>query len=268
MKRLGRAAIYLAFALATVLSVFPFYWMMIGTTNSSADIIKGKADFGSQLWPNVTRLFTQVDMPQVFFNSFKIALLGTLATLVVASMAGYGFEIFRSRLRERVFASLLLMLTIPFAAIMVPTFVLTAKLHLINTHAAVILPTIASIFMIFYFRQATKAFPRELRDAARVDGLKEWQIFGFVYVPAMRSTYAAATIIAFMASWNSYLWPLIVLQTNERKTITLVVSSLASAYYPDFGVVMVATVLATLPVLIVFFVLQKRFVQGLVGAVK
>jgi hypothetical protein len=106
------------------------------------------------------------------------------------------------------------------------------------------------------------------RDAARVDGLKEWQIFLLIYVPVMRSTYAAAFIIVFMMAWNMYLWPLIILQTNEMKTITLVVSSLASAYYPDYGVVMVGAVLATLPTLVVFFAMQRQFVQGLLGSVK
>src|SRR5690606_16216740 len=139
---------------------------------------------------------------------------------------------------------------------------------LINSYAAIILPGIASIFIIFYFRQATKAFPGELRDAARIDGLKEWQIFVYIYLPVMRSTYAAAIIIVFMANWNNYLWPLIVLQTNDMKTITLVVSSLTSAYYPDFGVVMVATVLATLPTLVIFFLLQRRFVEGMLGSIK
>ena len=97
MRGLGRIATYLALSLAAFLSVFPFYWMVVGTTNSSADIIQGKADFGGALQANVTRFFTQVDVPRVFFNSFKIALLGTLATLAVASLAGYGFEVFRSR---------------------------------------------------------------------------------------------------------------------------------------------------------------------------
>lgn len=268
MRRALRALTYATLSLAAFVSVFPFYWLITGATNRSADIITGKVSFGTDLWSNVANFFTQVDAPLIFYNSFKIAGLGTVTTLIVASMAGYGFEMFRTRLSERVFTLLLLMLSIPFAAIMVPSFVLVARLGLMNTHAAVILPTVGSIFVIFYFRQATKAFPHELRDAARVDGLKEWQIFAFVYVPVMRSTYAAATIIVFMTSWNSYLWPLIALQSNERKTITLVVSSLASSYYPDYGVVMVGTVLATLPVLVVFFALQRRFVQGMVGAVK
>jgi lactose/L-arabinose transport system permease protein len=160
------------------------------------------------------------------------------------------------------------MLSVPFAALMIPLFIMMANFKMINTYQAIILPTVASIFIIFYFRQATKAFPHELRDAARIDGLKEWQIFLYVYMPVMRSTYAAATIIVFMANWNNYLWPLIVLQTNEMKTLTLVVAGLTSAYTPDFGVVMVGAIFATLPTLVIFFLLQRRFVEGMLGAVK
>ena len=160
------------------------------------------------------------------------------------------------------------MLSIPFAALMIPLFIMISRAGLINTFAGVLLPGIASIFIIFYFRQATKAFPTELRDAARIDGLKEWQIFLYIYLPVMRSTYAAAIIIVFMSNWNNYLWPLIVLQSNDNKTITLIVSSMRSAYNPQYGSIMVATILATLPTLIIFFLLQRRFVEGLVGSVK
>lgn len=268
MTRVRSLLVYALLSLAAFVSVFPFFWMIVGTTNSSADIIRGKTSVGDQLWTNITNFLAQVDLARVLWNSVWLATSSTVLTLIVASMAGYGFEMFRSKFRERVFAGLLLMLSIPFAAIMVPLFVMMAKAGLINTYAAIILPGIASIFIIFYFRQSTKAFPSELRDAAKIDGLKEWQIFLHIYFPVMRSTYAAATIIVFMANWNNYLWPLIVLQTNEMKTITLVISSLASAYYPDFGVVMVGTVLATLPTLIVFFALQRLFVQGMLGSVK
>ncbi len=267
-RRLHRIMIYTLLSIAAFVSVFPFLWLIVGATNISPDILSGKATPGHALFDNIVKLTQQVDLVQLFYNSTKIAVIATALTLVVASLAGYAFEIFRSQLSDRIFAGLLAMLSIPFAALMIPLFVIMAKLHLINTHTAVIIPTIASIFIIFYFRQATKSFPAELRDAARVDGLKEWQIFWHIYVPVMRSTYAAATIIIFMANWNAYLWPLIVLQTNEMKTITLAVASLLSAYVPDYGVVMVATTLATLPTLFIFFVLQKQFVQGLLGSVK
>lgn len=268
LRIIQRAFVYVTLSIAAFISVFPFFWLMVGATNTSADILNGKTSVGGALALNFKHLLEQVDLPTLFWNSTKIAVIATAFTLVITSLAGYAFEIFRSKLSDRIFAGLLAMLSIPFAALMIPLFVTMAQLHLINTHTAVIVPTVASIFMIFYFRQATKSFPTELRDAARVDGLKEWQIFWHIYVPVMRSTYAAATIIIFMANWNAYLWPLIVLQTNEMKTLTLVVASLLTAYTPDLGVVMVATTLATLPTLFIFFALQKQFVQGLLGSVK
>lgn len=260
--------VYAFLGLVAFLSIFPFLWMIMGATNASIDIVKGKVGFGGALLDNIHAFATAVDVPLILWNSLKIALTAAVLTLAVASLAGYGFEVFRSKYRERVYSAILLTLMIPFASLMIPLFIMMGKLHLINTHWAVILPTLGSAFIIFYFRQSTKAFPSELRDAARVDGLKEWQIFLLIYVPVMRSTYAAAFIIVFMTAWNNYLWPLIVLQSNDMKTITLVVSSIASAYYPDYGAVMVSAILATLPTLIVFFVMQRQFVQGMLGSVK
>jgi lactose/L-arabinose transport system permease protein len=263
-----RGIVYVLLSIAAFVSIFPFYWMIVGATNRSADVVTGKPTPGGYLFANIATFFTTIDVPRVFWNSAYIAVLGTIFTLLVSSLAGYGFEMFRSRFRDRIFAFMLLLLSIPFAALMVPLFVMVSSAHITNTVLAVILPGIASIFIIFYFRQATKAFPSELRDAARVDGLKEWQIFLFIYLPVMRSTYAAATIIVFLANWNNYLWPLIVLQTAENRTATLVISALTSAYTPDYGMILVGTVLATLPTLIIFFLLQRQFVEGLLGSVK
>ena len=254
--------------LAAFISVFPFYWMIVGATNAANDITSGKASFGTHLIENVGKFFAAVDVPRVFGNSFFVSVLGTLLTLIVTSLAGYGFEIFRSPIRDKIFGGLLLLLSIPFAAMIVPLFMMFSRAGLMNTYAGIMLPGIAAIFMIFYFRQNTKAFPHELRDAALLDGLKEWQVFVYIYIPVMRSTYAAAMIIVFMTSWNAYLWPLMVVQTNEMKTITLQLASLASAYTPDYGLIMIANVLATLPTVLVFFLLQRRFVEGMLGSIK
>ncbi len=264
----GTTLQYAFLGFAAFLSIFPFFWMLISSTNTSIDIISGKTSLGDAFRTNVTNFFTLVDVPLVFWNSTKVAVLATVLTIAVSSLAGYGFEMFKSKARDRIYTLVLLTLMVPFAALMIPLFMMMGQAGLINTHIAIMLPTIASAFIIFYFRQSTKAFPTELRDAAKVDGLKEWQIFLYIYVPVMRSTYAAAFVIVFMTNWNNYLWPLIVLQSNETKTITLVVSSLASAYYPDYGVVMIGTILATLPTLFVFFVMQRQFVQGMLGSVK
>lgn len=263
-----RVLTYALLSLAAFVSVFPFFWMVVGATNLSADVVVGKATFGDQLFANAARFFATVDAPRIFWNSAFIAVVGTVLTLAVSSLAGYGFEMFRSKFRERIFGFMLLLLSIPFAALMVPLFVLISTFKLLGTVAAVVLPAIASIFIIFYFRQATKAFPTELRDAARVDGLNEWQIFFYIYLPTMRSTYAAAIIIVFLANWNNYLWPLIMLNKPELKTATLVISALTSSYTPDYGMILFGTILATLPTLIIFFLLQRRFVEGMLGAVK
>ncbi|MBL8599216.1 MAG: carbohydrate ABC transporter permease [Devosia sp.] len=267
-RSLQRALLYIALSIAAFISIFPFYWMVVGSTNTSPDIAHGKASPGSYLFQNVAAFFATVDVPRMFWNSALLALVGVALTLIVSSLAGYGFEMFKSRFRDRIFGFLLLMLSIPFAALMVPLFIMMSNLKLINTFTAVLLPGIASIFIIFYFRQATKAFPGELRDAARIDGLNEWQIFVYVYLPVMRSTYAAAIIIIFMANWNSYLWPLIILITEENKTVTLIVSALSYAYVPDYGVIMISAVFATLPTVLIFFLLQRRFVEGMLGSVK
>lgn len=267
-NKLLRAAMYLFLSVMAFLSIFPFYWMLVSSTNSTSQINQGKFTFGDQLLANIARLAEQVDLSLIFYNTAKIAIVSTLFTLLISSMAGYAFEVYQSRNRDRVYGALLLTMMIPFAALMIPLFTLMAKLGLLDTHAAVMLPTIASVFVVFYFRQCTKTFPRELIDAGRVDGVADWKIFLFVYIPVMKTTYAAAFIIVFMTSWNAFLWPLIVLQSAELKTINLVLSSLSSAYFPDFGIVMVGTVVATLPTLGVFFLMQKQFVAGMTGSVK
>lgn len=264
----GRGLLYVLLSIVSFLSVFPFYWMIVGATNTSADVVRGKASFGSNLVANIQYFFNLFDVPRVLLNTAGLSIVGTILTLAVSSLAGYGFEMFRSRFRDRLFGLLLTMLSIPFSALMIPLFIMLSRAGLMNSFAGILLPFIASIFIVFYFRQATKAFPGELRDAAKIDGLKEWQVFFYIYLPVMRSTYAAAIIIIFMANWNNYLWPLIVLQSNENKVITLIISSMRSGYNPNFGAVMIAVVLATLPTLFIFFALQRRFVEGLLGSVK
>jgi lactose/L-arabinose transport system permease protein len=267
-NKMLRMGMYVFLSLISLVSLFPFYWMLVSSTNTTTDINKGKFIFGDQIWINIAKLNEQVDLGLIFWNTSKIAIVSTLFTLLISSMAGYGFEVYKSKNRDRVYSALLLTMMIPFAALMIPLFTLMAKAQLLDTHLAVMLPTIASAFIVFYFRQCTQAFPKELIDAARVEGVKEWKIYLYVYMPVMKNTYAAAFIIVFMTSWNAFLWPLIVLQSASLKTINLVLSSLSSAYFPDFGIIMTGTVLATIPTLAVFFLMQKQFVAGMTGAVK
>ncbi len=259
---------YLALSFVSLISLFPFYWMIVSSTNTTSDINRGKFTFGDQFIQNFIRLNEQIDLGLIIWNTSKIAIISTLSTLVVASMAGFGFEIYKNKTRDLVYGAILLTMMIPFAALMIPLFTMMAKANLLDTHFAVIMPTVAMVFIIFYFRQCTKSFPSELLDAARVDGIKDWKIYLFIYMPVMKTTYAAAFIITFMFAWNAFLWPLIVIQSPELATINLVLSSLSSAYYPEYGPIMVGTVVATIPMLAVFFTMQKQFVAGMTGSVK
>jgi len=268
MRQLASIGKHAFLILASIVSLFPFLWMLIGMTNTSSDIVKGRFTFGTNLVVNITKLFEGSNIGAAFMNSLMIAVVGTLLTLLLCSAAGYGFEIYRSKQKDRLFAFLLLSMMMPFAAIMIPLFKMFSQWGMLNSAIAVILPTMTTAFMIFFFLQNTKSFPRELLQAGRVDGLNEWKLFTHVYVPTMKPTYAAAAIITFMANWNNFLWPLIALQSPEKKTLPLIVSSLASSYNPDYGIIMVAIVISTLPTVLIFFLLQKQFVQGMLGSVK
>jgi len=274
MKKLTRIFVYIFLSLASLVSIFPFIWMVISMTNKSVDVTKGRLLPGSHLTENIKTLFSTVDIVPALINSTIIAVITTVLTLLIASLAGYGFEIYRSRAKDWVFNILLASMMIPFASIMIPLYRLFGNISHslpflgIDTLAAAILPTITTAFFIFLFRQNTKMFPKDLIEAGRIDGLSEIGIFFRIFVPTMKTTYAAAAIIAFMNSWNNYLWPLVILQSPENQTIPLLISNLGAGYSPDYGVIMTAIVIATLPTALVFFFMQKHFVAGMMGSVK
>ncbi len=274
MRSLNRVFTYVFLGIATFISVFPFLWMLISATNKSVDVTKGRLLPGSYLFENLTKLIETTDLWTALWNSARISVLTTVLSILIASLAGYGFEMFRSKAKDVVFNILLLSMMIPFAALMIPLYRMFAGISNaipgigIDTVASVMLPTITTAFLIFFFRQNSKMFPKDMLEAGRIDGLTELGIFFKIFMPTMKTTYAAAGIITFMSSWNSYLWPLIVLQSPSQKTIPLLISNLGSGYAPDYGLIMLAIVIATLPTAIVFFVMQKHFVAGMMGSVK
>lgn len=265
---IGNLMKHLFLALLSLLCVFPFYWMIVGMTNTSADIVKGKLTFGTHLMENVKNAWEYTDLMRAFGNSLFLAVIITSVGLLICSIAGYAFVIFPSRAKEILFTALIASMMVPFAAKIIPMFRMFSKMGLLNNYLAIILPALGSPFLIFFFKQNTYAFPKDTIEAARVDGLNEFQIFVRIFMPMMKSTYAAAGIFMFMASWNNYMWPLIALQSSEKFTLPLAVANLASGFTPDYGMTLVGVVLSTLPTIVVFFTLQKAFVEGMVGSVK
>lgn len=263
-----RIFVYMILIIASFVSVFPFYWMITGMTNSAVDIVRGKMTFGTMFTKNITTLFTEYNMAQILLNSIKVTCFTVILCLLICSMAAYGFVMYKSKITKKLYALTMLTMMVPFAAMMIPLFQIIVSFHLLNTHFALIITSATTVFIIFFFRQSFVTYPYEIIQAARVDGAGEFRIFFKIFTPSMKSTFFAAAIYAFMTSWNSYLWPLIVLQTNDKKTTTLLISYLSSAYVPQYGVIMTAIVISTLPIVIIFFAFQKQFVQGMIGSVK
>lgn len=163
---------------------------------------------------------------------------------------------------------LLTAMMIPFAAIMIPLFKMFSGLKMVNTMAAFMLPTVSTPFLIMLFRQSARSFPHDIIEAARIDGLSEVGIFFRMFFPTMRSTYAAAMTITFMNAWNNYLWPKVILQTDDSITMPMLVANLLGGYTVDYGMLMLGVLICTIPTAVVFFCLQKSFAEGITGAVK
>ncbi|MDR1948867.1 MAG: carbohydrate ABC transporter permease [Spirochaetaceae bacterium] len=259
---------YVFLIIVCLFSIFPFYWMVSAATNSSVDIVKGKLFFGTYLIENIKTLISSVALGRVFWNSLRNALAGTAASLFICSMAGYGFQIYRDRNKDRVMSILLLSMMVPFATLMVPLFRMFSQAHLLDTTLGFILPSISTAFLIFFFRQSSMSFPMEIVQAARVDGLGEFGIYARVYFPVMAPTFAAAAIVTFMNNWNSYLWPLIIMQSQKSQTMPLMISGLITGYTVNYGTLLLSVTICTLPTVILFFTQQKRFVAGILGSVK
>lgn len=268
MTKGKKIAAYTFLSIVSFFSVFPLYWMFSAATNKSVDVTRGKMIPGGAMAENFQKLISSQNVSAALVNSFKYAIVMTLISLVVCSVAGYGFEIFHDKWKDRVMSVILLAMMVPFAATMIPLYQMFSKAHLLNSTLGFILPGISTPFLIMMFRQSARSFPSDIIEAARLDGLSELQIFFRMFIPTMRSTYAAAMTIVFMNAWNSYLWPKVIMSDAGSITMPMLVANLTEGYITDYGVLMLAVLICTLPTVMIFFLLQKSFAEGITGAVK
>ncbi len=264
----ANALMYVVLSIVSLISVFPLYWMLIAATNKSVDVTRGKLLPGSYFMENWKALLANSPVQEAMVNSFKYAIILTICSLVICSLAGYGFEIYYDKGKDAVFSILLLAMMVPFVATMIPLFRMISAVGLLNSTLGFILPTISTPMIIMMFRQSARSFPHDIIEAARIDGLNELQIFFRMFIPTMRSTYAAAMTITFMNAWNNYLWPKVIMLDDKSITMPMLVANLTEGYVTDYGVLMLAVLLCSLPTVIIFFVLQKSFAEGITGAVK
>ena len=254
---------YIFLAIVSLISVFPFYWMIMAATNNYVDVSKGKLTFGTYAAENFRNLISQQPLGLAMKNSFIYAISVTVICLFICSLAGYGFEIYHDKWKDRLFSVLLLAMMIPQVATMIPLFRMFSKAGLLNTVLAFFLPMISTPFMIMMFRQNSRAFPVDIVEAARIDGLSEIKIFFQMYMPVMKSTYAAAAVITFMNAWNAYLWPKVCMTDGKSLNMVMLIANMTGGYKIDYGMIMMGVLFCSIPTLVIFFVLQKQFADCL-----
>jgi multiple sugar transport system permease protein len=270
-RALGAVGLHLALVAGGALTLFPLLWMV-----SASFMANGEATtFPPHLVPHAPTLeqyralFVRLSLGRAFFSSLLIAGTVTLLSLVVNSMAGYAFAKLRFGGRERLFGLLLSALVVPAQLGMLPLFLLMKALHLVNTYWGAILPSVASVLGIFLVRQFMLGMPQELIEAARIEGAGEWRIYWSLVMPMARPVLATLAILTFLTTWNDFMWPLIVLSDQKRYTLPVAMASLVGEHALDVELMMAGAVLTVLPVLVLFLVLQRHYVAGIMaGSVK
>ncbi len=268
-----RALSYIALLAAAAVFMFPFYWLLISAFKTRDQLFQIPPQFipHPAVLENFVNVFRETTLARAFLNSCIIA--GGYVSLAVflCSLGGYAFAKYRRAPgREKLFAFVLGTMMIPTAVTMIPVFVVLARLDLVNTYWAMILPGAASAFGIFWMRQYIDTnVPDDLLAAARIDGCSEFGIFWKVVLPVCKPALAALSILLLIGSWNNLMWAFVVLRTPDMYSMPLVIYLLQGEFRTPYGMVMAGGLLATLPLVIAFVVFQRAFIQGMTaGALK
>ncbi len=257
---------YLALIISAVLFLLPFYLIVRNALSKDTDITApGWKLFPKQLhWENFAELFTDpsVNIVRALANSAIIAVLQTAGILLLCSMAGYGLARIPYRWANPIFYATLVTLMIPPAVTFIPSFIIVSQLRWVDTYQGIIVPVLFSGFTTFLFRQYFLNFPRSLEEAARVDGLGYWGAFWRVVVPNSGAFFAAIAVITFIASWNAFLWPLVIGQDSSMWTVQVALSTFLTAQTINLHELFLAAAVSIAPLVLVFVFLQRYLVQG------
>ena len=263
----GRVLTYVILIALAVLVGFPFYWMMVLSFTPESQIYTWPIEFipSTVTLDNYHAIFTRPDLqiPRWFLNSAVIAGVETLLSLLVCSMAAYGFARLTFPGRDTLFFSLLFALMIPAQVTLIPTFILVRNLGWLDTYQGVILPGVAGVFAVFLMRQFFLSVPIELEEAALIDGAGRFRIYWQIVLPLTRAGLVALTIFIFLGSWNNLFWPLIVLNRLEMRTLTVGLTVLRGTYGTDqMGLVMAGAAVASIPILLFYAVFQRQILKS------
>jgi arabinooligosaccharide transport system permease protein len=266
-----RIIIYSVLGLISVLCLVPIVWLVVSA-------FKANADFQTYAFAppvdrltlgNFASLFRQMPFLRFMMNSFFVTGVTVIIQLFFSALGGYALAKHAFAGKKVIMGVMLATMMIPGPVLLAPMYELIYHLRLVDSHLGLIVPGMVNVFGMFLFRQSMLSVPDEMLQAARIDGCNEFQIFWHMVLPVSRPIVGAFCLIAFMGTWNSFLWPQIILQTSDRFTLPIGLNQMVGVYEADYGALMSGTLLAVLPVVVLFFLLQKEFIAGLTkGAVK
>ena len=266
MNTRGRVLLYGLLTVLLVVVIAPFVWMILGSFKTQGELLQSPPTW----WPetvtldNYTQLFSRLNFKQYFFNSTVVAVCVTAGNLLFCSMLGYALAMLDFKGKKILFIVVMGTLMIPGVVTFVPLFVLVANIGLIDTLPGLILPFLAAPFGVFLMRQFFLGLPRDLLDAGRVDGAGELRIFRQIFLPLAGPALATLGILTFLGSWNNFLWPLVVAQEESKFTLPVALSLYAKGQNStQYGLLLAGATVVIIPVLVVFLIFQKRFIEGI-----
>lgn len=266
-RRLGsRALVYAVLVVAVVVTLIPFVWMYLGSVKTQQELLRRPPTWWPEVftWENFSAWFGRLDIGTYFVNSVVVALFTVLGTMLFCSMVGYALAKLDFAGKRLLFALVLVTLMVPGVVTFVPLFVVVSKLGLVSTYAALILPFLAGPLGVFLMRQFIQEIPDALLEAARIDGASEIRIFARIIMPLCGPALATLAILTFLGSWNNFLWPLVVAQSEDMYTLPVALSLYSVGQNStSYGVLLAGSVLVITPVLLLFVALQRYFTQGI-----
>ncbi|MFD1019667.1 carbohydrate ABC transporter permease [Thalassobacillus hwangdonensis] len=264
-RALKQALFYLLLIVGAFIMLVPFLWMVsTSLKNSGATMVLPPEFIPSEpTAENYQTVTGKYPMLRFLWNSLLVAVLTTLGQIVFSSMAAYAFARMHFKGRDKLFLLYLATMMVPTQVTMIPQFILVKEFGWLDSYQGLIIPTMFAVFGTFLMRQAMLSIPRELEEAAFMDGANHFKVFIHVCLPLVKPTIAALSIFTFMASWNNFLWPLIVISSNDLATLPLGLSLLQGRWGTDWGLMMAGVVISVVPILIVYLFAQKYFIQGM-----
>jgi multiple sugar transport system permease protein len=263
VRRPARAALYAAVLLGAAVMLFPFLWTVITSITPGGTLSNGPTLLVKNPTLDAYRaLFDAMPMWRIVANSLAIAVASTVVQLVTGSMAAYGFARLNFRGKNVVFGLYLATLMVPMQVLVVPLFIEMKTVNLQDTYFALLAPSLASAFGVFLLKQAVQSVPRELDEAATIDGASHLRIFTTIVLPLVRPALATVAVFAFMSSWNSFLWPLVVIRSPELMTLPLGLSTLQGQFTTQWDVVMAGSVVSIVPIALVYLLAQRHIIAG------